>query len=257
MSLDSLWHIPLWSVFLLTSLFLFIAFETGIFLGKIHRRAANEEDTSPIGSIVGATLGLLAFMLAFTFGIATTKFEERRSLVIEEANAIGTTYLRAGYLAEPQKSNIRTLLKEYVSTSLDALKPGKLAQDYLKAEELLDKLWENATIVAEKHPDSIVAGLFIQSLNEAIDLRAKRVNVGIRVRIPPVIWVFLYMMAAFAIGTVGYQIGLTKSRYVGISILLILTFSSVITLIADLDRPLEGFVKVSQQSLIDLQDKFK
>lgn len=257
MTIDLYSHIPLWIIFALTFLFSYIVFKIGVVLGKKHRFVAEQEDRSPVGSIIGASLGLLAFMLAFTFGIAAAKFEERRSLVLEEANAIGTTYLRAGYIVEPEKSNIRKLLSEYVSIRLEGLQPGKLAQALEKSEELQDQLWENAVIVAEKYPDSVVAGLFIQSLNEVIDLHAKRVNVGIHIRIPIIVWAFLYFITILALGTLGYQIGLTHSGYIGISIALLLTFSSVITLIADLDRPQEGFIKVSQKSLINLQDKFK
>lgn len=249
-------HTPLWLMFLITCLVLFLAFEGGVFLGKRHRLVSGEEDRSPIGTIVAATLGLLAFILAFTFGIAATKFEDRRTLVVDEANAIGTTFLRAGYLPEASRNEIRNLLKEYVLVRLEAITPGHLEEGIKRSEDLQDRLWQQAVVVAEKSPDSVVVGLFIESLNELIDLHAKRVNVGLRIRIPVVIWLALYFVTILAIGCVGYQIGLIHARYLGITLLLILTFSSVIVLIVDLDRPQEGFIKVSQQSLIDLKDKF-
>lgn len=256
MSLNLFQNVSLLEISAFTLLLLFIAFEGGVFLGKKHRLAADQEDKAPIGSIVAAALGLLAFLLAFTFGIAAAKFDERRMLVIDEANAIGTTYLRAGYLANPYQTEIKRLLKEYVSIRLEALKPGKLAEGIKKSEELQDMLWLRAIAIAEKNPDSVVVGLFITSLNEVIDLHTKRVNIGVHFRLPIVIWGILYFVTLLAIGSLGYQIGLFHARYIGLSLLLILTFSSVIVLIADLDRPQEGFLKVSQQSLIDLMDKF-
>lgn len=249
-------HFPLWGIYIFTFFILLIAFESGVFLGKRHRVIAERDDRSPISSIVAATLGLLAFLLAFTFGITATKFEERRMLVIDEANAIGTTYLRAEYLSDPYQIEIKNLLKEYVSIRLEALKPGKLAQGIKRSEELQDQLWLQAVAVAEKNPNSVVAGLFIKSLNEVIDLHTKRVSIGVHFRIPIIIWSVLYFITILAIGSVGYQIGLFHGRYMGITLLLILTFSAVIVLIVDLDRPQEGFIKVSQQSLIDLMDKF-
>jgi hypothetical protein len=216
-----------------------------------------EEDRSPIGSIVAATLGLLAFLLAFTFGIAVSKFDERRMLVLEEANAIGTTYLRAGYLPQPHRDEIKNALKEYVRTRIEAMDSENVARGIKKSEELQTQLWAHAIVIAEQYPNSIVAGLFIQSLNDVIDLHAKRVNVGMHIRIPAIIWIVLYFVTVLAIGTVGYQIGLVHSRYMGITLPVILMFSSVIVLIADLDRPQEGFIKISQQSLIDLQEKIK
>lgn len=244
------------AILVFTFLLLFLAFEVGVFLGKKHRLVINQDDRAPIGSIVAATLGLLAFLLAFTFSIAASKFEDRRMLVIDEANAIGTTYLRAGYLSDPNQTEIKKLLKEYVSVRLEALKPDKISQGIKRSEELQDQLWLQAVALAEKNPNSVTVGLFIKSLNEVIDLHTKRVNIGVHFRLPIIIWCILYFVTILAMGSVGYQIGLFHARYMGITLLLILTFSSVIVLIADLDRPQEGFIKVSQQSLIDLMDKF-
>lgn len=249
-------NIPLWGIFFITFLVVLISFEIGVLLGKKHRQVSEKEDRSPIGSIVAATLGLLAFLLAFTFGIAAARFDDRRELVLDEANAIGTTYLRAGYLANPYKSEIRSMLKNYVSIRLDAITFQQLEQGAKKSEELQDQLWNQAVAVAEQNPNSIVVGLFISSLNEVIDLHTKRVNVGMRFRIPLIVWSALYFITLLAMSSLGYQLGLTQTRYTGITLLLIITFSSVISLIADLDRPQEGFIRVSQQPLIDLMDKF-
>lgn len=247
--------LPLWGIFVFTFIWIWLAFTSGEILGKWHRMA-EKEDRSPVGSIVGAMLGLLAFLLAFSFGLAASRFDERRVLVIDEANAIGTTYLRAGYLADPYRRQIRDLLKEYVFVRLEALKPGKLEQGVKRSEELQDRLWQQAVVVAEKNLDSDLIGLFVQSLNEVIDLHAKRVNIGIRFRLPFIVWGMLYAVTFLSIGIVGYQFGLAHTRYTGMPILLTLTFASVILLIADLDRPQEGLIKVSQQSLVDLMDKF-
>lgn len=256
MIFDLFTNLPLWGVFVFTFLSVLLAFEGGILLGKRHRPISEKEDRSPIGSIVAAMLGLLALLLAFAFSIAASKFDDRRALILDEANAIGTTYLRAGYLPQPYKTQIRSLLKEYTSIRIEALKPGMLAQGLKHSEELQEQLWQQAEIIAGENPHSFIVGMFIQSLNEVIDLHAKRVSIGIRIRIPLIIWGTLYLVTILAIGSLGYQFGITHTRYRGIVILLVATFSIVITLIADLDRPQEGFIKVSQQSLIDLQDKF-
>lgn len=248
--------ISLFGFLIFTFIVLFFSFEGGVFLGKKHRLISEPEDKSPIGSIVAANLGLLAFLLAFTFGISASKFDERRMFVIDEANAIKTTYLRAGYLPDPYRNEIRNLLKEYVSLRLAAFSYGNIEQGVKGSEDLQDRLWLKAVAVAEKNLNSEAIALFIESLNEVIEMHTKRVNLGIYTRIPIIIWIALFFVTILAIGSVGYQIGLIQAHYLGISLLLILTFSSVIVLIADLDRPQEGFIKVSQQSLIDLIDKF-
>lgn len=253
---ESLTNLPLWAVFGFTVISIFLAFKAGELLGKRHRLTAGKEDRSPIGSIVGATLGLLAFLLAFSFGLASSRFDERRTLVIDEANAIEATYLRSGYLEEPHRKQIRELLKEYVSVRVEAVTPGKLEQGLKRSEELQEELWEHTVLIAKANLNSDIGALFIESLNDLISLHAKRVHVGVRFRIPFIVWAMLYVVTFLSMGCLGYQFGLVHTSYIGITILLILTFSSVIFLIWDLDRPTEGFIKVSQQSLIDLMHKF-
>jgi hypothetical protein len=250
-------EIPLWGFFLVTFILMFIAFEGGVFLGKVHRKIIEKEDRTPVGSIVAATLGLLAFLLAFTFGLAANQFEKRRELVVEEANAISTTYLRAGYLKEPHGATIKQLLEEYVSVRLKALQENKTSVGLEKVEGLQKLLWEQAETVAKADMGADMVALFVESLNDVFELHAKRINTGLRIRIPAVVWGMLLFVTFLAFGSVGYQIGLTHSRFIGISALMILTFTAVIVLIADLDRPQEGVLKVSQQSLIDLQQRWR
>jgi hypothetical protein len=122
-----------------------------------------------------------------------------------------------------------------------------------RSEELHERLWAQAAAAAEKDPRSILTGVFIQSLNEVIDLHAERVLVGMRSRIPLVIWIGLFGLAMLGMAAVGYQSALWATRRSPAMIALVLAFSVVLLLIADLDRGQEGLLRVSQQSLIDLQ----
>ena len=205
-----------------------------------------------MGAIVAAGLGLLAFLLAFTFGMAASRFDTRRGLVLDEANAIGTTYLRAALLPEPHRTEIRTLLRDYVDLRLEAVQPGMTVPARERSEELQSRLWAQAVVVAEKQPTPIT-GLFIQSLNEVIDLHAKRVTMGLRNRIPLTIWVALYSTAILAMAGVGYYSGLSSTTRSLATLALAIAFSGILCLIADLDRPQEGLLKVSQQAMVDLR----
>ena len=249
-SLDLL---PIWGVFLATVAVVLLAVEGGFRLGQYQRRRSEQEDRPPVGEMVAATLALLGFMLAFTFGLAASRFDVRRGLVIDEANAIGTTYLRAGLLPEPHRSDVQSLLREYVDVRLEAVQPGKLCQSIGRSEELHARLWAHAVAVGQKNPGSIVVGLFIASLNEVIDLHAKRLTLGVRNRIPGTIWVVLYFVAIIGTSAMGYHAGLAGSGRSLALLALVLAFSAVVTLIADLDRPQEGLLRVSQQTMIDLQ----
>jgi len=244
--------LPIWGVFLCTLLLVLLSVEGGYRLGRRRHQRSPEEKEGPVGAMVGATLGLLAFLLAFTFGLAASRFDARREVVLDEANAIGTTYLRAAMLPG-HRDELRALLREYVDVRLETVRTGRVKEGIRRSEELQGQLWARTVTLGEKNPGSIVVGLFTQSLNEVIDLHAKRVAVTIRSRIPGVIWVGLYVVAALSFAGMGYQSGLAgASRSVEI-LAVALAFSAVIWLIADLDRPGEGLLQVNQQAMLDLQ----
>lgn len=252
--LDSL---PVWGLFALTLLIVFCSVELGLFLGRYRRRRTEQEKDGPVGAIVGATLGLLAFMLAFTFGLAASRFDARRVAVLDEANAIGTTYLRAGMLPPPNAAACRKLLREYVDVRLEAANAGALPKALAESSDLHNALWKQAEAAAADDPRSVPTGLFIQSLNEVIDLHAKRVMVALHSRVPELVWVALYFIAALSMASLGYHQGLSGSRRSLAVWALALTFSSVIILIVVLDRPQEGVLRVSQSALTDLRDSIK
>ena len=204
--------------------------------------------------MVAATLGLLAFTLTFTFGLAAARFDTRRQVVLEEANAIGTSYLRAALLPEPQRSETRRLLREYVEVRLKGIMPDRVQQAISESTRLHSRLWAQAVAAGEKDPRSIPIGLFIESLNEVIDLHSIRVMVGLRNRVPEAIWGALYFVAILAMTQIGYHEGLTSHKRSPAVLVLVLTFSAVMFLIADLDHPQEGLLRVSQQAMIDLRD---
>jgi hypothetical protein len=242
----------LWGLFVAILVVVLLSVECGYRLGKYRRKRHEQEKEAPIGTMVGATLGLLAFILAFTFGLAAARFDARRQVLLDEANAIGTTYLRAGMLPE-RGEQIRALLRDYVGARLDAVPLGNAAEGIRQSAKIQEQLWAEAEIVAEKNPNSIVVGLFVQSLNEVIDLHAKRVQAGLRSRIPGAIWVGLFAVAALSLAAMGYHAGLAGTLRSLAVVAVAVAFSVVIELIADLDRPREGVLRISQQALIDVQ----
>ena len=244
--------IPLGGLFLAAIAVAWVAFEAGWRLGQWRQPHASEEKDTPVGAMVGAILGLLAFMLAFTFSLAASRFDAHRQAVLEEANAIGTTWLRARLLPEPQRSEAARLLKEYVDVRVRGVQEGNVEQAIARSEELHEQLWSQATAAAEKSPTPIT-GLFVQSLNEVVDVHAKRLMAGLRSRIPMSIWCGLFALAVVGMASMGYQAGLSATCRSPAAFLLVLAFAGVLFLIADLDRPRAGFLKVSQAAMTDLQ----
>jgi hypothetical protein len=247
--------LPLPAVFLLIVALVLLSIEGGFRLGLYRRRRHEQEKEAPVGAMVGSTLGLLAFVLAFTFGMAASRFDARKSLVLEEANAIGTTYLRAAMLPESE-DEVRGLLRQYVDGRLAAVQSGdamKVVNALQQSEALQSQMWTLATAAGKAHPNSIVVGLFVESLNDVIDLHSKRVSAGLRNRIPGPIWASLFVMTALSLGAMGYHSGLAgPTRSLAIFAVAI-AFSAMIGLIVDLDRPQEGALTVSQQALVDLR----
>jgi hypothetical protein len=244
--------LPLWGLFVFILLVVLFSVEFGYRLGKYRRSHHETEKEAPLGTMVGATLGLLAFILAFTFGLAANRFDTRRQLLLDEANAIGTTYLRAGMLPE-RGPQVRDRLRAYVAARLEAVNPGKIAEGIQHSEDIQQRLWTEAETVGNTNQNSIVVGLFVQSLNQMIDLHAERMQAAFRGRIPSAIWVGLFAVAGLSLATMGYHAGLSGTRRSLAILAVAVTFSVVIELIADLDRPQEGLLRVSQQALLDVQ----
>ena len=253
MDTEPLDFLPLWALFLVTVAVGFLSVEAGYWLGTLRRRHLEPEKESSVGVMVAATLGLLAFTLAFTFGLAATRFDARQQFVLDEANAIRTSYMRSAFLPEPQRSTIRRVLREYLQGQfeLETAQPGKV--ELVTSQDLLARLWAEAVPAVQSEPNSVLAGLFIESLNQVIDLHTKRVHVTLRGGIPGVIWATLFFVAILAMADIGYLDGLTSLRRSPAMVMIVLTFSAIIYLIADLNRPQEGLFNVNQQSMIDLR----
>lgn len=233
----------------------------GYMIGTYYRKRFGEKEEGPLGSVVGATLGLLAFMLAFTFGLTANRYDTRKEILLDEVNAIGTAFLRTDFLVEPYRAEIRGLFRDYVDLRTAWTKEPEKAQrvkvkEAIAGSELIqDKLWSLSVEAVAKSPNPDITSTYIEALNEVIDLHTKRVIVAYMYRIPALIWYTLIFVTVLAMGAVGYQFGFTGGRSIVVSLLLALTFSTVIYLIADLDRSIGGAIKISQQPLIELQEK--
>lgn len=206
-----------------------------------------------MGAIVGSMLCLLAFILAFTFSLAAARFDSRRQMVVEEANAIGTTFLRAGILPDDRGENIRERLEDYVNARLEVVETGDIEKVLSRSEQLNRELWNDAEMLGKNFPDPIVVGLFIQSLSEMIDVHAKRVLVGLQNRLPIFLWATLFVVTILTMAGVGYHEGLSKSNRSVAILVLVLSFSAVMTMVVDLDRPQKGYMTVKQQAMVDVR----
>ena len=142
--------------------------------------------------------GLVAFMLAFTFGIASSRFDTRKELVRNEANAIETAWLRADFIPPPDREEVKRLLAQYLDERLTVVQSPsaeKVEAMLRNVEALRQRLWQLAVEHGRRELNSDVAALYIDSLNEMFNLHHQRVAVGIQVRIPPGVWLALYALS--------------------------------------------------------------
>jgi hypothetical protein len=248
--------LPLGAVFAATMLMVAVAIEGGYRLGRAARRRSEDEKEAPVSAIAGTILALLAFIMAFTFGIVSERYDTRKTLVREEANAIRTAWSRSDFLPGPDRGAAVGLLREYLDLRLAAVQSNDLARvrsAVVESGRIQRRLWEMAVVNARKDMNSDVAALYIESLNELASLHASRVSVGLQARMPAGIWLALYALVVLAMLAVGYQTAIAGSRRSWIMLMLALSFSLVITLIAALDRPQSGYVPVAQQPLEDVR----
>jgi hypothetical protein len=198
--------------------------------------------------------GLLTFMLAFTFWIAASHFDAARQALLNEASAIKTTYLRADFLPEPKRTEIHNLLREYIDVRVEEAGTNNYSPLIRQSEELQRRLWAVATATKDGATSPILNGYFLQSLNDMIAIQSRRLAVRQEFRIPVVIWLVLYVIAVLAVASVGCHAGLTNAMKPLVYPSYVLLFAVALLLIADLDRPLWGSFKLSQQSFIDLRN---
>lgn len=247
--------LPLWITVLLSLSLFFVATEIGFRIGQRRRIHAEFVESGSTGIVTGSILGLVSFLLAFTFGIAASNFSERRGVVLDEANAIGTAYLRTDLLPSDAGANLRDLLKEYTQIRVDVVSPDTTTAGYLEviraSEHLHGQMWQIVVAAARQAPTPTHTAA-ATAINDVIDLHATRVAVGVRYAIPTSIWVALYLVSAIGLATTSYRFGVSFGMRSELLPGMVIAFASVITLITDLDDPRHGFLLSDQAPMQEL-----
>jgi hypothetical protein len=183
------------------------------------------------------------------------RYNERRSLLVEEAISIETTYLRAGMLPQPYRDNARDLLRHYVDARLDfnnaGLDAARSSEATNPSTHIQAQLWADALAVVKTDRTGIMA-TYVNSLNETIDLHEKRVA-ALENRIPVPIWYLILCVSAIAI----FCRGLTLTGRFWLTLVLVpITIAIVVALVADLDSPSSGLIRLDQRAMQRLKAEF-
>jgi hypothetical protein len=219
------------------------------------KKSENLQNAS-VGSVVAIAFGLLAFMLAFTFQMAAGRYEARKELLLEEVTNIRTTWLRAGVIPEPYRTDTKKLLVEYVDLRVDLDRdPARLGSAMSRSQQILNRLWESVEILAECDRSSEMYALFTSSVNDLVDNYNQRITMTLEYRIPPAILGILFIITFLSMLALGYQFGISGKGSFRINVLLAIVFALVMFLILALDRPESGLAKLNQKPMLTLQQQ--
>lgn len=255
--LDPLFHdMPLWLLGLAWFAVCLIAREVGARLYR-WRRARQpvlaENSIAAQSHIVAAIFGLLAFVIGLTFSIALERFDTRRGLVLEEANAISTAYLRSSLLDDPDRSRMQKTLRDYAQTRIA---PEGIWDEEAEAQMALSltlrtQLWDQTRAVVYPVRETDMASYFLETINEVLNVGTRR-QVAARAHIPTRIMDVLFVYMAVAAAILGYMLGDQPGVNRAASAVLLFLFSMMIITIVDLDRPQAGALQVPQVALEEL-----
>jgi hypothetical protein len=226
----------------------------GIFAGR-RLRVHSETLREPFGVLQAALLGLVALILAFGLTMAVGRYDQRRAAVVADANAIGTTYLRAQTLREPMRTSSLDLLTRYTDASiaLSRAVPGSAAAAAAVADgqRIQRELWGLAGEALAGSPDDSAPRLYVETLNEMIDLQTVRVS-ALNNRVPSAVLMIEIVGAAVGLGLLALYLAILSRGVV--TVVLAAAFVSVLLLITfDLDRPTRGLVTVPDRPLVALR----
>jgi hypothetical protein len=243
-------------LFLLLLAFVQIGFELGRRLRK-----PDEESSAALNTIKGAVLALLGLLLGFSFALSSGRFEQRRQLMIQEANTIGTAYLRGDLMEEPLQSRYKELLRNYTDARIESF--GAVAKsDQIKWEEihksqaLQNEIWNAGMEYALSHPQGPGTILLITALNQMIDTGTER-TVARLVEVPAPILLLLFGSVLIAGFFVGHSIGLARNHNWLVTLLFSFMITLVVYIVLDLDQPRRGLIQERQRVMEYLRSTMK
>ena len=224
--------------------------------------AADSEVKNGTGPIEGAVFALLGLLMAFTFSGALARFEERRGWILDEANAVGTAWLRIDLVPEAQREPLRTGLRAYVDARLDGYAQRAADPDaegeFAKAERAGADLWRAAMVAVQPPAMPAAATLLLPALNEAFDIAAAR-TLATRRHPPRIVYVMLFLLAMSAALFAGYGMGVCKRRRwlhtAGFS----LVICGTVGVTLDIEYPRQGLIRVDafDRTLADVRAGMK
>jgi hypothetical protein len=230
---------------------------------RLRHQELHEEGAGPgLGAVEGAVFALLGLLIAFTFAGAASRFDDRRQLIVEEANDIGTAYLRLDLLPPATQPPLREKFRRYLDAriaSYESLADAERAiAEHKRAVALQDEIWRDAVAASQQSPTTAASMLLLPALNAMIDITATRMT-ALQMHPPFVIFLLLAAVAFASSLFAGYGMAGGAGR----SWLHVIGFATILTLsvyvILDLEYPRLGLIRVDafDQVLLQVRDGMK
>lgn len=237
-----------WVLGSLLAVLLALALEFGHRVAVYTSLHKDQDRKEQMATIRDGLFVLVSLLLGFTLALASPRYAERRLLVVEEAISIGTTYLRTSALPSPQREHSQVLLREYIDACLEfgsaGLDADRFAKAMQSAKRIHEELWAEAASVMKIDRSAIIA-VYLNSLNETIDLHDKRMA-ALENRVPQSVWLLILSISLIAV----FARGLTLPARFWLTLILVpITVAIVVALIADLDTPSSGLIRLDQRPL--------
>jgi hypothetical protein len=250
--LDTLWVVA--ALLVATAL----AGEAGAQIGRRWHPRLDEARRGHIGSVLGSLLGLLALLLGFTFSMTASRYDTRRQLVVNEANALWGLSMQGGLLPDPPRAEFKQLLGKYVD---ERAAIGRLQRDQTDSEiieaaarskSIQDQMWLVLKGAAETQPPVPIAATMMERLVEAAAIRRERIF-SWESRVPDsIVWLLIFG-ALTVISVLGFLGGLGNHRGLPARIAVTLLFCGTLYVTLDLDKPHQGLIRVSQSPMLHLK----
>jgi hypothetical protein len=243
-----------WELWLIVAAVVFAFVGVGIGIGRMLRKNS-ETLREPVGTVQGALLALVGLILAFGLTLAIGRYDSRRAAVVDDANAIGTTYLRAQMLPEPLRTRSLGLIVRYTDTSIRLSKAVPTTQGFASAvaqeNVIIRRLWSLAGEDMAADPRGNASRLYVETLNEMINLQTIRVAT-LNNRIPGAVLGLEVLGTAFAFGLLAlFTAMLGRGATTVILAAVLVTMLLLVTF--DLDRPTRGLITVPDSALVSLR----
>jgi hypothetical protein len=246
-----LYELPIWVDGTLFLLLLLLAVESGFHMGlRRHRASGGTQKTEGSNVTLGAMLALLGLMLAFTYAFSLSRADMRKQAIVDDANAIGTAFLRADLGAEPGRSELRKGLLEYAQTRLisEELYGEALREAIDRSLQAQARLWPATKRALHSDVPGPIQASIVQSVNEVLDTHAIRVMSRYD-RIPAAVFLLLMVTAAASLAVAAHNAGLNGNMNRWGMNTFALVLAAMMVVIVDFDRGKHGLIRVSNQAL--------